>query len=341
MSRATVTTSRPKIFCPQPLPESTLTMLREHGEVEVWPFSHRSISIAELESACARSDYVFCIHSTPITASMVAANPRLRGFGVQGVREDLHDVAALEAAGVPLLVAPDGSMYGYGRNRRATADLLLAHILCLAYRVTEADRFCRANGFFQEMTMDFMGVGCFGKTVSLYGLGKLGRRAVPRLRALEMTVLYTKRQRLSPADEAELGVEWVEDPYELIARGDYVCMLANWEEANLKLMGEREFALMKPTAYFVNVARGWLIDEDALIDALQRGTIAGAGLEVFWNEPPLTVDPYIPLALRKLDNVVLTPHNGGATHDSRSAQFDAIADVIIADITGSDRGPCD
>jgi glyoxylate reductase len=327
----------PKIFCPQPLPDSTLRKLHEYGEVEVWPFSHRSISIAELESACARSDYVFCIHSTPITASMVAANTSLLGFGVQGVREDLHDVAALEAAGVPLLVADEGSMYGYGRNRRATADLLLAHVLCLAYRVNEADRFCRANGYFQEMTMDFMGVGCFGKTVSLYGLGKLGRHVVPRLRSLEMTVLYTKRHRLPAAEEAELDVEWVADTDELIARGDYVCMLANWEESNRKLMGAREFALMKPSAYFVNVARGWLVDEDALIAALRNGTIAGAGLEVFWNEPPLTIDPYIPLALRKLDNVVLTPHNGGATHDSRSAQFDAIADVIIADIVASAR----
>lgn len=321
-----------RIFCPQPLPASTIAILERYGNVEVYPFSNRTISVEELEGACRRSDYVFCIHSTPITRSMVFANTELRGFAVQGERADLHDFAALNEAGVPLLVAPADSMYGYGLNRRATSDLLLAHILCLAYRVAEADRFCRANSSFQEMTMDFMGVGCTGATVSLYGLGELARMAVPKLRALEMEVLYTKRARLSPVEERELGVEWVADPDELVARGDFVCMMANYEEANVRLIGERELALMKSTAYLVNVARGRLVDEEALIHALERGTIAGAGLEVFWDEPPFTIEPHIPARLRKLDNVVLTPHNGGATHRSRSAQFDAVAEVIVADI---------
>jgi glyoxylate reductase len=147
-----------------------------------------------------------------------------------------------------------------------------------------------------------------------------------------MTVLYTKRTRLSPEEEADFGVEWVEDKDELIARADYLCMLANFEDANLRLMGEREFALMKPTAYFINVGRGRLIDEDAMVTALQNGTIAGAGLDVFWNEPPLVIDAYIPEALRKMDNVILTPHNGGATWDSRGAQTLAIANAIVNDI---------
>jgi glyoxylate reductase len=281
------------------------------------------------------------MHSTPITASIVAANPQLKGFGVARARVDTQDFAACDAAGIPLLEAtapepPPGGGYGsdgYGLNPRATADLMVALLLNLAYRVVEADRYCRGGtGYFQEMTMDLMGQGCTGKTVSLYGFGKVARQAVRKLRALDMTVLYTKRSRLAPEEEAELGVEWVASPDELIARGDYVCMLANFEDANLRLMGEREFALMKPTAYFVNVGRGRLIDEDALIRALQDRTIAGAGLDVYWNEPPIVFDAYIPKALRELDNVVLTPHNGGATWDSRGAQTFAIAEAIVADI---------
>jgi glyoxylate reductase len=97
-------------------------------------------------------------------------------------------------------------------------------------------------------------------------------------------------------------------------------------------MGEREFKLMKPTAYFINVARGRLVDEEAMIRALQDGTIAGAGLDVFWNEPPTTHDAFIPEALRQLDNVVLVPHNGGATWDSRGRQTLAIANRIVEDI---------
>ncbi|MCW2522019.1 MAG: hypothetical protein JWO63_354 [Frankiales bacterium] len=329
-----------KIFVCQPIPEVALARMREVAEVEMFPFAHREISVGELESAARRSDYIFCMHSTPITASMVAANPNLKGYGVAHARADVHDLAACQAAGISLLEAkapipPEGGGYslnGAGLNPRATADLMVALLLNLAYRVVEADKYCRGTGYFQEMTMDLMGQGCTGKTVSLYGLGKVARQAAKRLRALDMTVLYTKRTRLSPEEEAELGVEWVADPDELIARGDYVSMLANFEDANLRLMGEREFHLMKPTAYFINVGRGRLVDEDAMIRALQDGTIAGAGLDVFWNEPPLVFDAYIPEALRKMDNVVLTPHNGGATWDSRGAQTLSVANAIADDI---------
>jgi glyoxylate reductase len=209
-------------------------------------------------------------------------------------------------------------------------------ILNLAYRVVEADRFCRGTGYFQEQSMSFMGQGCTGKTVSLYGLGRVARHAVKRLRALDMNVLYTKRTRLSGEEEEELGVEWVEDKDELIALGDYVCMLANFEEANYKIFGAREFALMKPSAYFINVARGRLVDEDALIDALGSRRIAGAGLDVFITEPPLVYDAYIREELRKMDNVVLTPHNGGATHDSRRTGTLAVANAIVDDIIARD-----
>jgi glyoxylate reductase len=255
-------------------------------------------------------------------------------------RDDLHDLAAIEEYKIPLLIAdrpeptPDDSwsMNGYGLNPRATSDLMVAHMLSLAYRVHEADRFCRTHGYFQEMTMQFMGIGLTGKTASLWGLGRVARHAVRKLKAMDMTVLYNKRTRLSPEEEEELGIEWVADKDELIARGDFVCMLVNYTDENLKLMGEREFGLMKPSAYFINVARGRLVDEDALIRALQNKTIAGAGLEVFWSEPPISNDPLIPIELRQMENVVLTPHNGGATFDSRSAQFTAVADKIVEDI---------
>lgn len=327
---------KPRIFVSQPVPDVAINRLREFGEVEVYPFSHREISVAELEAGCRRSDYVFCMHQTPITASMIEANPKLAGFGVSHRREDVQDLAACEAAGVRVLEAKHSPEVRNG-NGRATADLMVALLLCLAYRVVEADRYSRANGYFQEMTMDLMGVGCEDKVVSLIGLGRVGEFAVPRLRALGLNVLYTKRNRFSPEREAELGVEWVASRDELISRGDYVSMCANFEEANLKMMGAREFALMKPTAYFINIGRGRLVDEDAMIKALEDGTIAGAGLDVFWNEPPVAHDAYIPEALRKMDNVVLTPHNGGATWDSRGRQTMAIANAIVDDILARQR----
>ena len=325
----------PRVFVVQPVPDAALDLLRKVARVEVFPFSHRPITVAELESAARRSDYLFAMHETPIPASVVTANPDLRGVGLSGAHEEFVDIAACRAAGVKLLEAKQSSEAQRMLNGRATADLMVALLLCLAYRVTEADRYSRATGYFQEMTMDLMGVGCAGKTVSLIGLGRVGQLAVPRLRALELEVLYTKRRRLAADDEAELGVEWVERKEDLISRGDYVCMCANLESSNVRLMTAEDFSLMKPSAYFINIGRGRLVDEEALIDALQTGTIAGAGLDVFWSEPPVVNEPRIPLALRRMDNVVLTPHNGGATWDSRSRQTVAIAEAIVADITGS------
>jgi glyoxylate reductase len=328
-------TTRPRIFVAQPVPDVAIARLREVGDVEVFPWSHREISVGELESAVRRSDYVFCMHQTPVTASMVAANPKLKGYGVAERRSDTQDIAACEAAGIKLLAADNTDEIIDG-NRRATADLMVGLLLCLAYRIVDADRYSRAKGWFQEMTMDLMGLGCTGKTVSLIGLGRVGRFAVPRLRSLEMQVLYTKRNRLTKEDEEDIGVAWVEDMDELISRGDYVSMLANFEPSNYMMMGKREFALMKPTAYFINVGRGRLVDEEAMIDALERKAIAGAGLDVFFSEPPVVHDAFIPEALRKLDNVILVPHNGGATWDSRGRQTLAIAEAIARDILANE-----
>jgi glyoxylate reductase len=332
---------KPNVFVPQPIPKVALEMLEEYAEVEVWPYDDRAISVAELAAGCGRSDYLFGYpHSMPITESMIAANPNLLGIATGSyplepstMRKDLSGVAAAEAAGVPFLINDPSARRG-GRGNAiggATSNLMVALLLNCAYRTAEADRYCRRLGYFQEMTMDLMGVGTYGKTVSLIGLGGIARGAIPALRGLGLEILYTKRNRLDGAEEEALGVTWVENRDELISRGDFVSLLANWEEANLKMFGAREFALMKPTAYFINVSRGRLVDEEAMIAALDDGTIAGAGLDVFWDEPPNVFQPYTPKGLRRA-NTVLTPHNGGATWDARGRGAANQAQLIIDDI---------
>jgi glyoxylate reductase len=325
----------PNVFVVQPIPQVAIDRLREVASVEVFPYSHRPITAAELESASRRSDYILAMHETPITASVLTANPDLRGVGLGSAHAEFVDVEAARAAGVKLLESARAADPERSLNGQATADLMVGMVLCLAYRIVEADRYSRAKGYFQEMTMDLMGLGCTGKTVSLIGLGRVARFAVPRLRALGLTVLYTKRSRLGAQDEAALGIEWVDTKEELIERGDFVCMCANLEDANVRLMTAEDFGRMKPTAFFVNIGRGRLVDEPALIEALTEGRIAGAGLDVFWEEPPVVDEPHIPLVLRQMENVVLTPHNGGATWDSRSRQTLGIAEAIAADILAS------
>jgi glyoxylate reductase len=183
-----------------------------------------------------------------------------------------------------------------------------------------------------------MGIGCPGKTVGLIGLGKVAQYMVPRLRAFEMKILYTKRTRLSAEQEREQGLEWAPRLDELLGHSDFVCVECDYNPSTHELIGVRELGLMKPTAYFVNTARGRIVDETALIRALQNGTIAGAGLDVFWNEPPATYDPFVPEELRKLENVILAPHNGGATWEVRGARVASVARGIVTTMKGG-RAP--
>jgi glyoxylate reductase len=246
------------------------------------------------------------------------------------------DVEACARAGV-LLIHPPEEPDGASRrgNGKATADLTLSLLLCLAYRVVEANAYTRAGGFRQEMTMDLMGVGCTDKTVGVVGMGRVARELVPRLRALDMQVVYTKRTRLPEDEERALGVGYRASVRELLPDCDYVVVLANYNSSTHRLLGAAEFALMKPTAFLINPGRGRLLDEDALIDALRTGVIAGAGLDVYWQEPPVVHEPFVPLALRQLDNVVLLPHNGGATWDSRTRQTSGIARGLVDHITAA------
>lgn len=187
--------------------------------------------------------------------------------------------------------------------------------------------------------MALMGIGCPGKTVGIIGMGKVAEFMAPRLRAFEMNVLYTKRTRLSESRERELGIEWVGKLDDLIPRSDFVCVLCDYNEGTHKLFGKREFALMKPDAFFINTGRGRIVDEPEMIRVLQENRIAGAALDVYWNEPYIedaepSAEPWVPEALCKLDNVILAPHNGGATWDCRGGKTAMVAEGMVSMMRG-------
>jgi glyoxylate reductase len=212
-------------------------------------------------------------------------------------------------------------------------------LLGLAYRLVEADHYTRCGKFRQEQTMALMGIGCPGKTVGLIGMGKVALYMVPRIRAFDMHTLYTKRTRLPAQQEQELGVEWTPDLDDLIKRSDFLCIACDYNPSTRKLIGRRELDLMKPQAYLINTARGRIVDEPELIRALQEKRIAGAALDVYWNEPywndpPFTPDPSVPEELCKLDNVILAPHNGGATWDIRGRKTASVARSMVAMMRG-------
>jgi glyoxylate reductase len=182
--------------------------------------------------------------------------------------------------------------------------------------------------------MALMGPGVTGKTVGMIGLGIVAKKMVPRLLPFRVNILYTKRTVLAPEQEREMGVTRAADKDEVLRRSDFVCVECDYNPSTHKLIGEREFALMKPTAYFINTARGRIVDEPALVRALQNRTIAGAALDVFWHEPPGSPEMAPSEEFFKMDNVILAPHNGGATWDARSELTKATARQIVALIAG-------
>jgi glyoxylate reductase len=336
---------KPRVFVAQPAVEAAIAILREVADVTVYPYLDRQITADELAANARRADWLMLVSDNIVTKEIIDGAPGLKGIGTVSTRGLYIDLAAATARKVAVVTSDPAELESESASSAvrggvslATADLTMGMLLGLAYRMVEADRFTRAGHFKQEQTLALMGIGCPGKTVGLIGLGKVARFMVPRIRAFDMHILYTKRTRLVPEAENALGIEWAGSLDGLLQRSDFVCIECDYNPETHKLIGAREFGLMKPTAYLINTARGRILDEPALIQALQDGTIAGAALDVYWNEPPVTYDPNVPLELRKLDNVILNPHNGGATWEVRGARAASVARGIVT-MLKSGRAP--
>jgi glyoxylate reductase len=332
---------KPKIFVVQPIPDVALDILRSAADVSVYPYLDRQISTDELVINAMRSDWLFVLGDTIVPAQVINANPDLRGIGALTKAGANIDMVAARTRKLPVVAEDPADRYGEGVGiavrggvSLATADLTVGMIVALAYRIVDSDRYTRCGHFKQEQTLALMGIGCPDRTVGLIGLGKVAEYMVPRLRAFDMNIIYTKRNRLSAAQEREWGLEWTASLDDLLSRGDFVCVACDYNETTHKLIGASQFALMKKTAYFINTARGRIVNEPEMIRALQNRTIAGAALDVYWDEPPETHDPCVPEALRKLDNVILAPHNGGATWPVRGARMASVARGILMMMKG-------
>jgi glyoxylate reductase len=209
----------------------------------------------------------------------------------------------------------------------ATADLAFALTLAAARRVVEGDRFVRQENW-PHWQWNFMwGSEMHGKTLGLYGFGRIGQAMARRGRGFSMRILYHARHRVPENIEKELSAQWV-DRDALIRESDFLSLHVPLTAETHHSIGRREFALMKPTAYVINTARGKIIDEEALVEALQASRLAGAGLDVYEREPK--VHP----ALMAMDNVVLLPHIGSATAETRLRMALLAAANLLAALNG-------
>jgi len=209
----------------------------------------------------------------------------------------------------------------------ATADLTWGLILAVTRRIVEADRFVRSGEWYRTGTgwhpLMLLGFEVTGKTLGIIGMGRIGRAVAERARGFKMKVLYYSRRRLPPEEEERLNARYV-DLDTLLRESDIVSIHTPLTPETYRMIGERELKLMKNTAYLINTARGKVVDTDALVRALKEGWIAGAGLDVFEEEP---LPPDHPLT--KLDNVVLTPHIGSATVETRTRMALMVAENLI------------
>ena len=308
------------IFVTQPIPEGALARLRALGQVEINPDPLHMITKQELSAALRRNEYLVCLLHDRVDAEVIAASPRLRLIASMAITPAGVDVAAATARRIPVTTIPP-------LVTEATADLHWALLLAVARRVVESDRGLRAGLFPGSQSVYFVGGEVHGKTLGIIGLGRIGEAVARRAQGFGMRILYTKRQRLAPEGEAALGVEY-RSLDALLGESDFVSVNVALTPDTVHLIGPRELGLMRPSAFLVNTARGPIVDEQALVRALESGQIAVAALDVFEHEP--RVEP----GLIALPNVVLTPHIGSAARDTREQIAGIVADNVAAVIEG-------
>ncbi len=308
-----------KILVTGNLPGEVMSPLRERYEVEAHA-KDRPMDRQQLLSRIGDQDGLLCMITDAVDEELLGRASRLKMIANMGVGYNHIDVAAATRRGIPVSNTP-------GVLTDATADLAFTLILAVARRVVEGDRQVRSGEFQLWAPFLFLGREVSGKTLGIVGFGRIGRAVARRARGFNIRVLYHSRNRLTSAEERESCAEYA-DLNTLLRQSDFVSLHVPLTEDTRRLIGAAELSRMKPTAYLINTARGPVVDEKALLAALQKGAIAGAGLDVYENEPALTP------GLAELSNVVLLPHVGSATLETRAAMAAMAVRNLIAGLSG-------
>jgi glyoxylate reductase len=312
---------RPRIFVTQPVVDSAIDRLRQVADVEVNPDSSRIIAHEALIAAVGKCDILFSLLHDRVDRDVIAANPRLRAIASQSITPDNIDVPEATRRSIPVTVVPP-------IVAEATADIAFGLMLMVARRMLEGDRLVRAGCFPGSQSNHLLGAAVFGKTLGLIGGGgRIGTAVARRARGFDMRILYWTPRRKPESLERELDMTYV--PLEqLLRESDFVSLHSPLTPQTRHQIGARELALMKPSAFLINTARGAIVDEAALARALERHQLAGAGLDVFEHEPSV-----IP-ALLQMPNVVTTPHLGSAVIEVREQMANIVVDNIFALLDG-------
>lgn len=313
------------VYVTRMIPQAGIDVLRDAGlDVQINP-QDRPLAREELLAEVARAEAVLCLLTDRIDAEVLDAAPLIKGFANYAVGYDNLDVPEATRRGIPMSNTP-------GVLTDATADLAWALLFAVARRIVESDGVMRRGEWAGWGPLQFIGGDISGRTLGIVGAGRIGTAMALKSRGFDMTVLYAGNRRNNVLEDT-LGAQKV-SLEELLSASDFVSVHVPLSQATRHLIDRPALERMKESAYLINTARGPVVDETALVDALRKGVIAGAGLDVYENEP-------IPApGLVDLPNVVVTPHVGSATHETRGAMATMAARNILAMIAGEKPETC-
>ena len=304
---------KPKLLITRKVFPEVLSMLEPHFEIRDNE-SDAEWSNAQMQEAVADRDALLVCASDRIDADLLAHAPNLKMLATASVGFNQIDIGVCKSRNIPVTNTPDVLT-------EATADMAWALLMAAARRVCESEHWLRAGHWKRWAFDQFLGQPVHGATLGIVGMGRIGSAVARRARGFSMNVLYSNRSRA--ANEAELGAKWVEKD-DLLRQADHVVLVVPYSKETHHLIGERELGLMKPTAVLVNIARGGIVDDRALARVLKSGHLAGAGLDVYENEPALFPE------LLSLPNIALTPHLGSATRPTRVGMATMAGENLIA-----------
>jgi D-3-phosphoglycerate dehydrogenase len=310
--------SLPKVFITRPLPLQAVERIATRCD---WKMNPEDLALEPIQLADACREVEGLVASgVRVGEELLGQAPRLRVIANVGVGYDNIDVTACTRRRIVVTNTPDVLT-------ETTADLAFALLMAVARRLVESDRYVREGHWHYWQWACLWGADIYGKTLGVYGLGRIGQAVARRARGFSMRVLYHDLVRATPAQEQELGAQFV-DRETLLREADFLSLHVPLTPETHHLINARELAMMKPAAFLINAARGKVVDEAALVEALKSRQIAGAGLDVFEEEP------HIHPELLALPNVVLTPHVGSATTETRLAMAMLAAENLLAALEG-------
>lgn len=312
--------AKPKVFVTRKIPEAGLNKVREFCEAEVWPDQlppARDVLLKKI----ADCDGLLCLLTERIDGPLLDAAPKLKVVSNYAVGFNNIDVPAATERGVPVGNTP-------GVLTDATADMAFALLISAARRIVESQRYAADGHWKTWEPLGHIGQDLWGKTLGVVGMGRIGYALARRCRfGWNMNVIYHDQRPSEPA-EHDLGAQRV-DFDTLLAQSDFVSVHADLNDTTRGMFNAATFAKMKPTAVFVNTARGPHVVEKDLVEALKSGKIFAAGLDVTDPEPPLVDN-----SLLKLPNCIVAPHIASATVASRNGMAEIAADNLIAGLKG-------